>query len=62
METHDQERLGLMEEHKLSSGDQRENVFQNGDISCQNGEMSQKTSLKIPFEDNQRRLGRETVM
>ncbi|XP_009319670.1 PREDICTED: zinc finger protein 271-like [Pygoscelis adeliae] len=53
METHDQEGLGHTEEHKLSSGDLREDVLQNGDLSCQKGEMSQNTSLKIPSEDRQ---------
>jgi len=38
---------------QLSSGNQRENIFQNGDLSSQKGEMSQSTSLKIPFEDKQ---------
>ncbi|XP_010281613.1 PREDICTED: zinc finger protein 180-like [Phaethon lepturus] len=53
METHDQERLRHMEENKLSSGDQSENILQNGDLSSQKGEISQNTSLKTPFEDKQ---------
>lgn len=42
-----------MEEHKLSSGDQRENILHNGDLGCQKSEMSQNTSLKISFEGEQ---------
>lgn len=61
METREQERLGHMEEHKFPSGDQTENIFQKGDLSCQKREMSQNTSLKIPFEDKQRCMRRETV-
>ncbi|XP_009885122.1 PREDICTED: zinc finger protein 436-like [Charadrius vociferus] len=53
METHEQERLGHVEKHKLSSGDQRENTFQNGDLGCQKDEMAQNTSLETPFEDKQ---------
>lgn len=53
MESHDQERFGCMVKHKLSSGDQKEKVFHNDDLSCQRDEMSQNSTLKMPFEDKQ---------
>ncbi|NXK45669.1 ZN329 protein, partial [Chauna torquata] len=51
VENHEQEGHGQAEEHKVSSGGQRENICQNDDLGCQKGEKSQNASLKIAFED-----------
>ncbi|XP_068797107.1 zinc finger protein 22-like [Struthio camelus] len=47
------------EVHKVSSGGQKESIFQNGDLTCQKGEMSQNINLKTPFEDKQTEVSRK---
>ncbi|NXE57220.1 ZN329 protein, partial [Casuarius casuarius] len=58
-ENHEQEGLGHTEVHQVSSGSQRESIFQNGDLVCQKGEMSQNINLKTPFEDKQTEVSRK---
>ncbi|XP_048798625.1 zinc finger protein 22-like isoform X1 [Lagopus muta] len=52
-ENHEQEGLENAEKHKVSSGSQRENIFQNNDQGCQKGEKSQNASLQTAFEEKQ---------
>ncbi|XP_062430498.1 zinc finger protein 3-like [Rhea pennata] len=58
-ENREQEGLGHKEVNKVSSGGQRESIFQNGDLACQKGEMSQNINLKTPFEDKQSEVSRK---
>ncbi|XP_031444601.1 zinc finger protein 189-like [Phasianus colchicus] len=52
-ENHEHEGLVHAEEYKVSSGSQRENIFQNNDQGCQKGEKSQNGSLQTAFEEKQ---------
>eukprot|EP00076_Gallus_gallus_P008235 XP_004936180.2 zinc finger and SCAN domain-containing protein 30 isoform X1 [Gallus gallus] len=59
VENHEQEGLVRAEEHKVSSGSQRENIFQINDLGCQKGEKSQNASLQTAFEEKQTAVSRK---
>ncbi|NXD09439.1 ZNF3 protein, partial [Nothocercus nigrocapillus] len=56
---HEEEGPGHTEMHKVSSGGQREGIFQNGDLACQKDEMSQNDNLETPSENKQTEVSRK---
>ncbi|XP_010708617.1 zinc finger protein 586-like isoform X2 [Meleagris gallopavo] len=52
-ENREQEGMVHAEKRKVSSGSQRENIFQNNDLGCQKDEKSRNASLQTAFEEKQ---------
>ncbi|XP_025893286.1 zinc finger protein 22-like [Nothoprocta perdicaria] len=58
-ENPEEEGPGHTEVPKVSSGHQREGIFQNSDLACQKGEMSQKNNLERPSENKKTGVSRK---